>query len=119
MAEHINGILLNRVGAVTARRQYVDLRRKGKTDAQIARESHLDERQRCEVVEFLRSAGIDPARLGSRVPTFASGWCRVEWRGRPLIEKKVFVARAELDLLMANLNALSQELKEAVGRYQL
>ncbi len=115
VAEHINGILRNRVGVVTARGKYIDLRRQGKSDEQIARDSHLDERQRCEVVEFLRSAGIDPARLGSRVPTFATGWCMVEVRGRALIEKKVFVARAELDLLMANLNALNARLRAPRG----
>lgn len=91
--------------------EYVEQRTAGVTDAELVASGRFDERQRCEIVEFLRGADVNldrlgPARVGPSGLAFGSGWCLAEHQGKALLEKRVFVARWELDLLLNNLRDL-------------
>jgi len=78
----------------------------GKSAEQIVAEHELDVRQVTEVMEFLEGAGIDVERLGAGHPTFATGWALLEVRGAEVLEREVYVARNELDILLSALNQL-------------
>ena len=111
MVERINEVLQMRTREVAARVRFVDEVRRGAK----AREVGLDEQERCQVVEFLRQGSVDPARLGPGGAAFATGWCLTEVAGKPLLRKKVFAARPELDLLMSELNTLNSLLGSPKG----
>jgi hypothetical protein len=106
IADVVNGVFGGRAKQIEQRAEYIEQRAAGRSDADLIASGRLDERQRCEIVEFLRGAGIDPARLGPGGIGFGTGWCLAEHLGRPLIEKRVFAAHWEIDLLLANLNDL-------------
>lgn len=89
---------------------------KGRTPEQIAARRALDIRQVTEVMELLQGAGVELRRLGAKAPTFASGWALCELNGVPILEREVYVARAELDVLLASLNLLCSKLTPDFGR---
>jgi hypothetical protein len=89
----------------------------GKTPEQIARERHADIRKVTEVLEFLKGAGVDVSRLTPGEPTFATGWALCELKGVPVLERHVYLARSELDLLLGALNVLSARLSADSTRY--
>ncbi|MCP3918183.1 MAG: VWA domain-containing protein [bacterium] len=82
----------------------------GLSPDQIAAEHKLDIRQVTEVMEFLAGAGVDVDKLKPGAPTFATGWALVEVPGAQILEREVYVARAEVDLLLSALNMLSSQL---------
>src|SRR5262249_27789145 len=107
----INELLQKRMREVKARVQYVEEKRQGKAHHEVS----LDERERCEVVEFLKGARIDTDRLGANVPTFATGWALTEVRGKAVLRRKVFIARPELDHLMSEVTRLNAVLSSPRG----
>ena len=85
----------------------------GMAPAQIAAEHELDIRQVTEVMEFLDDAGIDLEKLQPGQPVFATGWALVEVQGAKILEREVYVARPEVDVLLSALNMLSSRLYSA------
>jgi hypothetical protein len=106
IAARISSIFGERAKQIEKRVEYIEQRAAGVSDAELIASGKIDERQRCEIVEFLRGAGYDPAKFGPGGVGFGSGWCLAEYQGKPMLEKRVFVARWEIDLLLANLNDL-------------
>jgi hypothetical protein len=123
IAERITTIFTTRATKIEQRDTYIEQRAAGATDAELIGSGLIDERQRCEIVEFLTDAKVDLNRLGpgSSNPggiACGTGWCLAEQAGKPCIEKRVFVARWEVDLLLANLSDLLPRLsapKDFVG----
>jgi hypothetical protein len=115
VVERVRSVLTKET-ATQARRAVVvaDLAR-GRTPEQIAAGRSLDVRQVTEVMELLKGAGVEVRRLGAGGPTFASGWALCELHGVPILEREVYVARAELDVLLASLNLLCSKLTPDFG----
>jgi hypothetical protein len=83
---------------------------RGRSRDQIPAERGIDLREMTEIMEFLESVGVDAGRLGTGVPSFATGWCMTQVSGVPILDREVYVARAELDLLLSQLNELCMQL---------
>ena len=115
----IRSIFNERSEQVVARVEVIDGKLKGKTDEQIMTEKSMDPRRYSEVMEFFKEIGLNPNSLGPNTPHFATGWCLTEMRGKPLLEKKVFIARPELDLLLAELNTLIAFLSPDIAKKSL
>lgn len=84
--------------------------REGKSIPEIARTRELEGERVHEVMELLRGAGYDPERLGPGVPTFLEGWALADFAGTPILEREVYLARGEVDTLLAALNLLCTDL---------
>jgi hypothetical protein len=105
----IEAILKTETATVGTRAMVVEALREGKSNEQIMAERSMDIRQFTEIMEFLDRGGLDGDRLRG-VPTFATGWALGEFRGVPLINKEIYCARSELDMLLAELNLLALHL---------
>jgi hypothetical protein len=104
VVERIRTILETESAVVHERSTIVDAKAAGKLDDLLATKE-VDVRRVTAVMEFLRDFGdIDIERIGPGRPTFASGWVLTAINGVPTIEKHVYVARAELDYLLGELN---------------
>ncbi len=88
----------------------------GRSAEQIAADHEMDIEQVTEVMEFLGGAGVDFDKLKPGVPSFATGWALTEMNGVPLVEREVYVARAEVDVLLGALNLLCSHLSPDFGR---
>jgi len=88
----------------------------GNDQRAIAADHDLDIREVTEVLEFLDGAGIDVNMLGPGVPSFATGWVLSDMRGVPMVEREVYVARPELEMLLAALTMLNTNLSPSLGR---
>ena len=88
---------------------------KGKRPEQISLEHDLDIHKVTDVMEFLSGAGIDVSKLQPGVPRFASGWALCEVNHLQVLEREVYVARAELDVLLGSLNSLCASLSPDFG----
>jgi len=91
----------------------------GKSSDEIAAEHRMDVRQVTEVMEFLEGAGIDLEKLGPGVPTYATGWALVEVQGAQILEREVYLARSELDILLSGLHMLKTLLRGDGSRESL
>jgi hypothetical protein len=116
VVERVRQVLRTESATVRQRAVVVDDLARGRNARQIAAEHDLDIRKVTEVVEFLEGAGVDVRRLGVGVPGFATGWALCELRGVPILEREVYVARAELDVLLASLNLLCSKLSPDFAR---
>jgi len=76
----------------------------GKKDTEIIREVGIE--AHTAVMEFLRGAGIDPKKIRRHGPSFSTGWIIPQFRGTPICQKKVYIARSEIRLLIATLQEL-------------
>ncbi|MCB9897402.1 MAG: VWA domain-containing protein [Planctomycetes bacterium] len=77
--------------------------RAGKAVGTIAEEENLDIRQVTEVMEFLEGADVDLSRLKPGEPTFSTGWALVSLDGVDLLEREVYLAKAESEALVGAL----------------
>ncbi len=60
-----------------------------------------------EILEFLKRAGVEPGRFGGASgPAFATGWAACEVAGAQILDREVYVARPEIDLLLSSLHLL-------------
>lgn len=89
---------------------------RGTVATQVAAQTEVNVREVTEVMEFLEGAGVDIERLGPGVPSFATGWCLTQVQGVPILQKEVYVARAEVDMLLSELNALCVHLSPDLPR---
>lgn len=80
--------------------------RAGKEVGVIAAEEQLDVRRVTEVMEFLEGADIDVERLVPGEPTFSQGWALVNFGGTDLLEREVYVAKAESEALVGALMSI-------------
>jgi hypothetical protein len=112
-------LLEKQTAVVHDRFRTVEMLQQGKTREEILAETDMDVRKLVDVMEFLQGAGVDVDRIGPGVPTFASGWCLNEVRGRPVLDTEVYLARSELDLLLGELNVLCSRLSPDFGRQLL
>jgi hypothetical protein len=116
VVERIRRIWENRTEVVKARTELLDHLQAGQAEALRRYDKDTDPHAYTEVVEFFKEVGIDLRKVGPRTPVFATGWCLVEVRGKPLVEKKVFLARPELSFLMAELHRAIEHLSPDLGR---
>lgn len=112
----VRSILETETAVVHTRSVVLDALSEGKTKDQIAAEKQIDVREVTEVMEFLQGGGVDIDRLRPGVPTFATGWCLVDIDGATLLEKEVYAARAEVDMLLSELNAVCVQLSPDLAR---
>jgi hypothetical protein len=115
VVEHVRSALTRETDTQARRAVVVEDLAKGRTPEQIAARRSLDIRQVTEIMELLKGAGVEVRRLGASAPTFASGWALCELNGVPILEREVYVARAELDVLLASLNLLCSKLTPDFG----
>lgn len=115
VVDRVKAILEAETAVVHTRSVVLDELAAGKTKDKIAAEKQLDVRQVAEVMEFLEGGGIDLERLKPGVPAFASGWCLAELDGVPLLDREAYIARAELDMLLSELNSLCVQLSPNFG----
>ncbi len=113
---HIREILQKETAIVHTRSTVLDALAEGKTKDQIAAERQINIREVTEVMEFLAGGGVDLDRFQPGVPTFATGWCLVETGGVHLLDTEVYVARAELDMLLSELHSLCVHLSPDLAR---
>jgi hypothetical protein len=106
IAERVRAVVASRTKEIEKRDEYIRDRAGGKSDADLIASGRFTERDIYEVVQFLGAARVDASRLGPNGIGVGSGWCLSEHNGRATIEKRVFVARWEVELLLANLNDL-------------
>ena len=112
----------SQMAMVETRAKVTDYLARGESAERIAAEHALDVHQVTEVMEFLEGAGIEVDKLGGGRPSFATGWALVEIRGAEILEREVYVARNELDLLLSALTQLrsrisgSTDFGEAAGQ---
>ncbi len=60
-----------------------------------------------EILEFLQRAGVEPSRFGGVPgPAFATGWAACEVAGVQIVDREVYIARPEIDLLLSSLHLL-------------
>lgn len=116
VVDQIRAIMDGRTEVVYTRSVVLDDLVQGQAPEQIAADHELDVRQVTEVMQFLEGAGVDIDRLGPGVPSFATGWALCEVDGVQITEREVYVARSELDVLLAALNLLSANLSPSLGR---
>lgn len=112
IVDRVRRILDEQAAIVHERSAVVEALAAGKTPSEIVEtgDLHVDEGDVADVMEFLAGAGVEVDRLAPERPVFGSGWCLAEAAGAPLLEREVYVARAEVDLLLAELNALCAHL---------
>ncbi len=87
----------------------------GKSRKEILAEKIVDVREYTEVMEFLGKAGVDVEKLHGR-PTYATGWCLAAPGGLPVVEKEIYVARSELEVLASELSRLCVNLGADFGQ---
>ncbi len=88
---------------------YTDLAA-GKPKETIARDRRLDIERVTEVMRFLNARGV---RVGPRQADgtrFAEGWAVTDVEGVAILEREVFLARSELDLLVSSLSYVCSRL---------
>jgi hypothetical protein len=116
VVERVRQVLQAESATVKQRADVVDELAQGRSVDQIATERDLDIHKVIEVLEFLQGAGVDVRRFGTGVPSFATGWALCELHGVPILDREVYVARPELDVLLASLNLLCSKLSPDFGR---
>lgn len=116
IVERIRVIMETQTATVHTRSMVLDALGNGKTNQQICAEAQLDTRAVVSVMEFLEGAGVEIDRLAPDTPSFATGWCLAEVQGVPILEQEVFLARAELDLLLSEMNRLCMHLQPETAR---
>jgi len=113
VAREIERISGEQVEQVALRAEVTDTFIAGRSADEVAATHDLDIRKVTEVMEFLEGAGVDVDKLGRGVPTFASGWALVEMGDAPILEREVYIARNELDVLLGGLHQLRSHLSGA------
>jgi hypothetical protein len=116
VVDRVRGIMDVETDIVHTRAIVLDDLIEGVEPEQIAASKDLDVREVTEVMEFLGGAGVDLSKLGPGIPSFATGWVLTEISGVPIVDREVYVARPELDVLLAALNLLSSHLSPDFGR---
>lgn len=110
----IKQVIKKQTGQIEHRTQVLERLSEGESQTSIQRE--VGAHEFTEVMEFLKTAGVDPNRLSS-TPTFATGWCLgTSESGRQLIQKEIYVARAELEALSSEISKLSMHLGSDFGQ---
>ena len=88
---------------VAKRSRVVEAHMRGTLQSEVAN-GDLDEQEVTEVMEFLRTHGdLDLKALSSGTAAYGTGWVLASIDGSPSTEKVVWIARAEMDFLMAQL----------------
>lgn len=67
---------------------------------------NIDDRKVSEVLEFLAAAGYKYSDLAPGQTAFSSGWVATEASGVQVLDKEVYLAKTELNMLLANLHML-------------
>lgn len=107
LMERVTGIVRTRTAVIHNRSSVLDGLADGKDLKQVVAEKQIKDEDLVEVMEFLEGAGVDLDRLKVTGPSFATGWCMsTDLSGYEIVSKEVFVARAELDVLLSDLNNL-------------
>lgn len=119
VVDSIRSIMDDETAIVHTRALVLDDLIDGSSSDQIVADHDLDLREVTEVMEFLSGAGIDVGMLGPGVPSFATGWILAEYNGVQLVDHEVYVARAELDVLLASMNMLCTHLSPDFGMQAL
>ncbi|MDA3873699.1 MAG: hypothetical protein PF795_07035, partial [Kiritimatiellae bacterium] len=112
--ESIRAIMKTEAATVHTRSVVFDGMAEGKSKEQIISQHSLNEKEFTAVMEFLNSAGIDPSRFQGGT-AFATGWCVAAPGGLPVVEREVFIARSELEMLISELHRLCQNLGAEFG----
>jgi len=115
VVQRISDVLNTEAAIVHDRAFVVDQLAKGKSEKQIVAQNVVDIREFTEVVEFLGEVGVDVDRLKGK-PTFATGWCLAAPGGISVLEKEVYVARSELEVLISELSSLCVNLGANFGQ---
>jgi len=96
--------------AIGQRARVIDAQVRGTLDAEIA-DGEISSDAVIEVMEFLRDhGGVEFARLGTESMAYGSGWVLARNNGVPATEKRVWLARSELDFLMRELQGIVSSL---------
>jgi hypothetical protein len=104
---HVRRILESQVETARTRTLVFEDLSRGQTPNEIADARGVDIHQVTQVVEFLAGAGVAVNRLQPGDPVFSTGWCLAEDdHGRPSFENEVWVARAEVSILLGELHRL-------------
>ncbi len=119
VVDMVRSVLEGETALVHQRSVVVEELARGKRPEEIVAEKRMEIREVTEVMEFLAGAGVDARRFGPLVPTFATGWILADVKGIPVVEKEVYVARAELDILLSELNSLCVHLSPDLARRAL
>jgi hypothetical protein len=106
VVEQVRAILETQTAVVKTRSMVVEQLEKGRTPEEIVADRLASVGQVTEVMEFLEGADVAVSRLGPGATAFASGWCLTHVEGLPVLDKEVYVARTELDMLVGELNEL-------------
>jgi hypothetical protein len=95
---------------IRQRARVIDAKVQGTLDAEIA-DGVISSDEVIEVMEFLRDhGGVEFARLGAGGMAYGSGWVIARNNGVPATEKRVWLARSELDFLMRELQCIVSSL---------
>lgn len=110
----IKAVVNNEAGDIQQRTFIVQEIEKGKTKDEIIGRNGVSARSFTENMEFLGERGVDTGKL-STGPTFSTGWVIAAPGGIPILEREVYIARSELQLLIAELFSLCANLDSNLG----
>lgn len=113
--DHIKGLLAATSQEVEVRGEVVKGLKEGKSPGDISASEGIELRKVTEVMEFLKGAGIPVGPASAGMPQFATGWALSEFRGVPLLEREVHLAREELEVLVSGLSTLCVRLTPKFG----
>jgi len=113
--QQIRDVLNTEAAVVHDRAFVVEQLASGKSESQIVAQNVVDIREFTELMEFLAKAGVDVEKLTGR-PTFATGWCLATPGGISVLNKEIYIARSELEVLTSELNQLCVSLGADFGQ---
>lgn len=106
----VERVVLEGSRVVATRSEVVEAQVRGTLSADVAA-GRLSSGDVAEVMEFLRDHGdIDLSSLGSNTVAYGTGWALASVDGSPSTDKVVWIARAEMDFLMAQLQEVAASL---------
>ena len=101
---------------IIRRARIVDSKVRGTLEADVA-DGAISSDAVIEVMEFLGDhGGVEFARLGTSSVAYGSGWVLARNNGAPSTEKRVWLARSELDFLMRELQDVVSNLAPTATR---
>ncbi len=110
VVSQVERVVLEGSQTVAKRSQVVESQVRGTLDADVA-DGRIQEEDVAEVMEFLRDhGGLDLKALGGGAAAYGTGWVLASIDGSPSTEKVVWIARAEMDFLMAQLQDVAASL---------
>jgi len=115
VVQQVRGVLNTEAAVVHNRASVVDALASGKSRSEILAQNLVSPHQFTEVMEFLGTHGVDGERIG-KGPTFSTGWCLAAPGGIAVVDKEIFVARGELEVLTSELNRLCVSLGASFGQ---